>query len=132
MTLTDPIADFISRIKNAVRLGKESIDIPSSKVKESIAHLLKEKSYISHVEVLSKGARKTLRLSMKFIGKRKSAITDIVRVSRPGRRIYVGATKIPRVQSGYGVCVVSTPKGIMDDVSARKANVGGEILCRVW
>ena len=132
MTLTDPISDLLSRMKNAIRLGKEGIDVPSSKVKESIARLLKEKGYLSSVEVVSKGAKKTLRIGFIYVGKRKAAITDIVRVSRPGRRVYVASTKIPRVQSGYGISVVSTPKGIMDDLSARKAKLGGEVLCKVW
>ena len=132
MTLTDPISDFLSRVKNAVRLNKESIDLPSSKLKESLAQLLKANGYFSNVEVVSKGAKKTLRIALKYVGKRKAAITDLVRVSRPGRRVYLGSGKLPRVQSGYGISVISTPKGLMIDAIARKSNLGGEVLCKVW
>jgi len=132
MSVTDPIADFFSRIKNAIRLNRESMELPSSKIKVALCALLKDQGFISEFEVVSKGAKKTIRLSPKYVGKRKAALTDIVRVSRPGRRVYVASNNIPKVQSGYGVCVMSTPKGLMTDSAARKSKMGGEVLCKVW
>lgn len=130
--MTDPISDMLTRIRNAQRALLPAVEVPHSKVKESIAHILKSEGYVAEVTTDgTKAVKKTLKLKLKYQGK-KSVIEGLRRVSRPGLRQYVGATEIPRVLGGLGVAVVSTPEGVMTGTQARKKNLGGELLCYVW
>src|SRR6185503_19381611 len=128
--MIDPISDMLTRIRNAQRALLPAVEIPHSKMKESIAHILKKEGYVSEVTLAGKPF-KTIKLQLKYQGK-KSIIEGIKRVSRPGLRHYVGSTEIPRVRGGLGVAVVSTPEGVKSCNSARKKNLGGELLCYVW
>jgi len=131
--ITDPIADFLTRIRNAIRAGHTACEIPKSKLKENIAEVLKQEGYIQDYMVLDDRLQGLIRIELKFLDDGQlSAITGIERVSRPGRRAYAGAQDIPKILGGLGVAIVSTSKGLMSDRAARAANVGGEILCRVW
>ena len=121
---------MLTRIRNAQRALLPAVEIPHSKMKESIANILKKEGYVSEITVAGKPF-KTIKLQLKYQGK-KSVIEGIRRVSRPGLRQYVGATDIPRVRGGLGVAVVSTPEGVMTGTAARKKNLGGELLCYVW
>jgi len=128
--MIDPISDMLTRIRNAQRALLPTVELPHSKIKESIAQILKKEGYVAEVAVEGKGI-KTLKLRLRYQGK-KSVIEGLRRVSRPGLRRYVGATEIPRVLGGLGVAVVSTPEGVMTGTAARKKNLGGELLCYVW
>jgi small subunit ribosomal protein S8 len=128
--MIDPISDMLTRIRNAQRALLPVVEVPHSKMKESIAHILKKEGYIADVAVEGK-VPKVMKLKLKYQGK-KSVIEGIRRVSRPGLRQYVGATEIPRVRGGLGVAVVSTPEGVMTGNTARKKNLGGELVCYVW
>ena len=128
--MIDPISDMLTRIRNAQRALLPAVEIPHSKMKEVIAHILKKEGYVSDITVAGKPF-KTIKLQLKYQGK-KSVIEGIRRVSRPGLRHYVGATEIPRVRGGLGVSVVSTPEGVMTGTAARKKNLGGELLCYIW
>lgn len=132
MTLTDPIADMLSRIMNGIRGRSEGVEIPSSKMKAKIAEILKKEGYISDFEEAVKTGRKVLKLRFKYNGKSKNAINMVKRVSSPGRHIYVRGGKVPKVQSGFGTAVITTSKGIMPDKEARKLKIGGEVLFYVW
>jgi small subunit ribosomal protein S8 len=137
MTVIDPIADMLTRIRNAIMSGQSLTAMPFSKIKVEIAKILKEEGYIENYEVADgeKPDQKILRVRIKYIGdrrERKPVLTGIERVSRPGRRIYTKKQDIPWVLSGIGVAILSTPKGIMTGQRARQLNVGGEILCKVW
>src|SRR3954462_2545373 len=127
--MTDPIADMLTRIRNAHSALLPTVEMPHSKLKESIAHILKKEGYVMDVAV--EGAPKTIKLKLKYEG-RKGVIEGLRRVSTPGLRRYVGATKIPRVRGGLGTVIVSTSQGVMTGVQARKNNLGGELLCYVW
>ena len=126
----DPISDLLTRIRNAQSALLPAVEMPHSRMKESIAHILKKEGYVMDVAVEGKLPKK-IKLRLKYQGK-KSVIEGLRRISRPGLRHYVGATKIPRVLGGLGVAVVSTPEGVMTDVQARKKNLGGELLCYIW
>jgi len=128
--LTDPISDFLTRFKNAARAGNEEFSAPYSKIKADIARILQEEGYIWKFEVTT-GDRTELKVNPKYVDGR-SVLTDIKRVSRPGSRHYVGSTEVPRVMSGLGIAILSTPKGIMTGGSAKRQNVGGELLANVW
>ena len=128
--MTDPISDMLTRIRNAQRALLPNVVVPHSRIKESIALILRTEGYVTDVAVDSKAA-KTIKLKLKYEGK-KSVIEGMRRVSRPGLRQYVGATEIPRVRGGLGVAVISTPEGVMTGNQARKKNLGGEVLCYVW
>jgi len=128
--MIDPISDMLTRIRNAQRALLPTVEIPHSKMKESLAHILKKEGYVAEITVAGKPF-KTIKLQLKYQGK-KSIIEGIKRISRPGLRHYVGATDIPRVRGGLGVSVVSTPEGVMTGNNARKKNLGGELLCYVW
>jgi len=137
MSMTDPIADMLTRIRNAVMSGQALTAMPLSKVKVEIAKILKEEGYLENFEVADGGrpSQKVLRLKIKYIGERrerKPVLTGLERVSRPGRRVYTKKQEIPWVLSGIGVAILSTPKGIMTGQRARQLGVGGEILCKVW
>ena len=128
--MTDPISDMLTRIRNANRALLPAVAMPHSRVKESIAHILKREGYISDFAVEGKIPR-TMKLRLKYQGK-KSVIEGLRRISTPGLRRYVGATDIPRVRGGLGVAVISTSEGVMTGNQARKKNIGGEVLCHVW
>jgi small subunit ribosomal protein S8 len=128
--LTDPISDFLTRFKNAARAGNEEFTAPYSRIKADIANILKEEGYIWNFEV-DTGERTELRVKPRFVDGR-SVLTDLKRVSRPGRRHYVGAGEIPRVMSGLGIAILSTSKGVMSGGSAKRQNLGGELLAFVW
>jgi small subunit ribosomal protein S8 len=137
MSLTDPIADMLTRIRNAVMVGHSQVAMPSSKLKLEIAKILKDEGFLESFEVADaeSEARKTLRMKIKYVGDRRQRRPDISgleRVSKPGRRIYTKKTDIPWVLSGIGVAILSTPKGVMTGARARQLGVGGEILCKVW
>jgi small subunit ribosomal protein S8 len=128
--MTDPISDMLARIRNANRALLPGVDVPHSKIKESIASILKKEGYINDFAVEGK-IPKTIKVKLKYQGK-KSIIEGLKRVSTPGLRRYVGSTDIPRVRAGMGVAVLSTSEGVMTGVQARKKNIGGELLCYVW
>ncbi|MCL5666841.1 MAG: 30S ribosomal protein S8 [Patescibacteria group bacterium] len=128
---TDPIADMLTRIKNAVQARKAELVLPYSKFKAHLAELLKQEGFISgHAELI--GEHKVLQINLKYGPKGEPVISGIRRVSKPGQRIYLPADRLPRTNSGYGITVVSTSKGLLTDAQARKAKVGGEIVCQVW
>ncbi len=129
--MTDPIADMIARIKNAFLAGKHEVVIPHSKMKKAIAQLLTDNGYVSSFSVIEKKPQSEIVVKLKYIGK-NPAITEVRRVSKPGRRVYTSVKDIPRALGGYGVTIVSTSKGVMSDTEARKKRVGGEILCQIW
>lgn len=137
MSVNDPIADMLTRIRNAVMAGQVVVAMPASKIKLEIARILKEEGFIEDYEEVegSKPSHKTLRLRIKYVGERRQrrpVITGIERVSRPGRRVYTQKQNIPWVLSGIGVAILSTPKGVMTGQRARQLGVGGEIICKVW
>lgn len=130
--LTDPIADMLTRIRNANSRRHEFVDIPASKIKVSIAEILKDEGYIKDFEVLEDGVSKTIRIALKYINSKERVISGIRRISKPGLRIYVNSTELPRVLGGLGIAIISTSKGIMTDRDARAQKVGGEVICYVW
>jgi small subunit ribosomal protein S8 len=137
MSVNDPIADMLTRVRNAVMAGQSQIAMPSSKLKAEIAKILKDEGFLESFEVVDeeKSNFKVLRLKIKYIGERrerKAVLSGIERVSSPGRRIYTNKKEIPWVLSGLGVAILSTPKGVMTGARARQLGVGGEILCKVW
>lgn len=131
MFLTDPIADMLTRIRNANAVMHEKVDIPHSNLKEKIAEILKEEGYIANYKVVADGNKKNIRVYLKYEGKER-VIKGIKRISKPGRRVYASVEDMPRVLSGLGIAIVSTSRGIVTDRVARRDNVGGEILAFVW
>jgi len=132
MSMTDPLADMFTRIRNGSQARLESVDVPFSKMNQEIAKILKEEGFIKNFKVVSdEDGHQTIKIFLKYDSNRKGVI-HIKRVSKPGRRVYVGVDKIPFVMSGLGISILSTPKGILTDKVARKVNVGGELLCYVW
>jgi len=130
--MTDPLADMFTRIRNGSKAKFEKVDIPFSKLKREVAKILKEEGFIKNFKVVTdEDQHEKLRVFLKYDASRKEIIR-IRRISRPGRRIYVGKDHIASVMTGLGISILSTPKGILTDKSARKANVGGEVLCQVW
>jgi len=132
MYLTDPIADMLTRIRNASTAHHEFVDIPASKMKQNLAQILKQQGFVKDFEVLKDSRYPTLRLHLRYTGNREPVITGIRRVSKPGQRMYAKASAMPRVLGGLGVAIVSTPQGLMTGREARRKNVGGEVLCYVW
>lgn len=132
MSMTDPIADLLTRIRNGAHARKEQVDMPWSRVKTRIAEVLVAEGYLKEATVVDDGDRKVLRVWLRYDSGNRPVITGIQRVSRPSLRVYVGADKIPQVRRGLGINVVSTPAGIVTDRDARKLNMGGELLCSVW
>jgi small subunit ribosomal protein S8 len=130
--MTDPIADMLTRIRNAIAAKHSRVDIPGSKLKLEIARILKEEGYINNFVTKGEGAKFAIRIFLRYDAKGTSSITHLERVSRPSRRVYVGATEIPRVLGGYGVNIISTSKGLMSGKKARQENVGGEIIAQVY
>ncbi|MGA3129990.1 MAG: 30S ribosomal protein S8 [Terracidiphilus sp.] len=131
MSLTDPVADFLARIRNAIRARHQKLDVPASKLKAEIARILKEEGYISNYKVQEEEGKQVLRVYLKY-GGTEAAIRDLERISRPGCRVYVGRDEIKRVQGGLGISILTTPKGVMTGRQARREGVGGELLCEVW
>jgi small subunit ribosomal protein S8 len=137
MSVIDPIADMLTRIRNGLLVGQPMVAMPTSKLKAEIARIMKEEGYIDGYEIVDgeKPAQQVLRVRLKYVGERREkhpVITGLERVSRPGRRTYSRKQDIPHVLSGIGVAIISTPKGVMTGVRARQLGVGGEILCKVW
>ena len=131
MSLNDPIADMLTRIRNAARVRKEEVMIKASKICEGIANVLKQEGYITDYDRIEDGKQGLIRIKLKYDLEGQSVISDIQRSSKPGCRIYLSVDKLPRVMAGMGIAIVSTSKGVMSDKSCREANVGGEILCTV-
>lgn len=130
--MTDPIADMLTRIRNAIAAKHSRVDIPGSKLKLEIARILKEEGYINNFVTKGEGVKFAIRIFLRYDAKGTSSITHLERVSRPSRRVYVGATEIPRVLGGYGVNIISTSKGLMSGKKARQENIGGEVIAQVY
>lgn len=131
--ITDPISDMLTRIRNATRAKHTRVDLPASKLKVEIARILKEEGYISSLKVVEDGkVKKTLRLTLRYTPDKKSVISSLRRISKPGCRVYVGKTAIRPILGGMGTSILTTPRGVMTGQAARKAGLGGEILCEVW
>lgn len=132
MQITDPIADMLTRIRNAGTAKHDTVDIPASKIKKAIADILVEEGYVKSYQLIDDGTQGIIRVTLKYLPGKEKAIMGLKRVSKPGLRIYAGATELPRVLNGLGIAIISTSKGVMTDKKARKANVGGEVLAFVW
>lgn len=132
MQITDPIADMLTRIRNAGTARHESVDVPASKMKKAIAQILLDEGYIKAFQLVDDGTQGLIRITLKYGANRIKAITDLKRVSKPGLRVYAGAQELPRVLHGLGIAIVSTSKGVMTDKKARELNIGGEVLAFVW
>ncbi len=135
MTMSDPIADMLTRVRNALMVGHPTVSIPSSKIKVAIAKILREEGFIVGYRVTKDRLRPQLQIKLKYVGERKerhSVITQLKRVSKPGRRVYSRVSEIPWVRSGMGITIVTTPKGVLTGQQARRLGVGGEVLCYVW
>ena len=132
MVMTDPIADFLTRIRTANTVYMEKVEIPASKTKLNLANILKEEGYIKDVEYIEDGKQGFLRLYLKYGANREKVITGLKRISRPGLRVYAQKDELPKVLGGLGIAIISTSKGLMTDKDARKAGVGGEVMCYIW
>ena len=132
MRLTDPVADFLTRIRNAIRSRHQKVDVPASKLKLEMARILKEEGFISNFKAAEEEGHKVLRLYLKYGPNNEAAISRLERVSKPGCRVYVGRTEIPRVLGGMGINILTTPRGVMTGRDARKQGVGGEVLCEIY
>jgi len=132
MRLTDPVADMLARIRNAIRARHQKVDIPASRLKTEIARILKEEGYIANFKPADEEGQKVLRVYLKYGNNNEAVITNLARVSRPGCRVYVRRTEIPRVLGGMGINILTTPKGVMTGRQARRQGLGGELLCEVW
>jgi len=132
MRLTDPVADMLARIRNAISARHQKVDIPTSKLKTEIARILKEEGYIANFKAMEEGGHKILRVYLKYDNNNEAAISNVERVSRPGCRVYVRRSDIPRVLGGLGINILTTPRGVMTGKQARREGVGGELLCQVW
>ena len=132
MQITDPIADMLTRIRNAGMARHDTVDVPASKMKTSIAEVLLNEGYIKSFQLIDDGTQGVIRITLKYLPGKEKAITGLRRVSKPGLRVYAGADELPRVLKGLGIASVSTSKGIMTDKQARKEHVGGEVLAFVW
>lgn len=129
---SDPIADMLTRVRNAITARHPKVDVPASKLKTEIARILKEEGYIANYKVAEEGVKKVIKIYLKYAPDNSPVITKIERVSRPGCRNYTGKDEIPRVQGGIGISILTTPQGVMTGRKARKEGVGGEVLCKVW
>ena len=132
MHITDPIADMLTRIRNAGTARHATVDVPASGMKKAIAQILLEEGYIKAYDMIDEGVQGTIRITLKYNANKEKAITGLRRVSKPGLRVYAGADELPRVLKGLGIAIVSTSKGIMTDQKAREMHVGGEVLAFVW
>ena len=132
MVMTDPIADFLTRIRNANTVRQDKVEVPASRIKQGLANILKDEGLIKDVEYIEDGKQGILRLYLKYGSNREKVITGLKRISKPGLRVYARKDQVPKVLGGLGVAVVSTSKGLMTDKQARKEGLGGEILCYIW
>ena len=132
MVMTDPIADMLSRIRNSNNAKHETVDIPASNIKKSLANILLEEGFVKNVEEIDSGAQGTIRIELKYGDNKQKTITGLKRISKPGLRVYVKGEEVPKVLGGLGIAILSTSKGVMTDKQARNENVGGEVLCYVW
>lgn len=132
MTMTDPIADYLTRVRNSLAAGKDRCDVPASRIKLELSKILQEEGFIRSFKVLNEGPQPTLRVYLRYSAEGEPAIHGLERVSKPGRRVYRMVAELPKVRGGIGVAVVSTSKGLMTDTKAREMRVGGEVMCRVW
>jgi small subunit ribosomal protein S8 len=132
MSMTDPLADMLTRIRNGIMAKFTKVDVPASGMKISLAKIMKEEGYIKNYKVIKDRRQGILRLFLRYDENQKSIISGLERVSKPSRRMYVGCNDIPKVQNGLGISIVSTSKGVITDREARKTGVGGEVICRVW
>lgn len=132
MQITDPIADMLTRIRNANTAKHETVDIPASNMKKSIAEILNEEGYIAGYQVIDDGKQGVIRIALKYGPNKEKVISGLKRVSKPGLRIHTGAEELPRVLKGLGIAIISTSKGVMTDKAARKLNIGGEVLAFIW
>jgi small subunit ribosomal protein S8 len=130
--MTDPIADMLTRVRNAIKARHPKVDVPASRTKAEIARILKEEGYIMNFKVAEEGVKKVIKIYLKYQPNNKAVISQLERVSRPGCRVYVGCEDIPRVLGGLGVNILTTPRGVMTGRDARKAGIGGEVLCQIW
>lgn len=132
MTMTDPIADMLTRIRNANTVGHETVEIPASKIKKSIAGILTEEGYIKGFEVIEDDKQGMIRVEMKYGPNKEKVISGIKKISKPGLKVYAKATDVPKVLGGLGIAIISTSSGVISDREARKLGVGGEVICYVW
>lgn len=132
MTMTDPIADMLTRIRNANTVGHETVEIPASKMKKAIAEILKEEGYLTDFEVIEDDKQGMIKVTMKYGANKEKVISGIKKISKPGLKVYAKAGEVPKVLGGLGIAIVSTSKGIVSDKEARKLGVGGEVICYVW
>jgi len=130
--MTDPIADMLTRIRNALTAGHENVQIPSSGIKKEIARILSEEGYVQEYSVTERGSGQEIDVILKYSGNRKPVITGLERISTPGRRVYCQKDEVPVVLNGLGVAIVSTSQGLLTDQRCREAGVGGEVVCKVW
>ena len=132
MRLTDPVADMLTRLRNSLHARHQKVDVPASKLKLEIARVLKEEGYISNFKSTEEDGHKVIRIYLKYGSSNEAAISNVTRVSSPGCRVYVRRTEIPRVLGGLGINILTTPRGVMTGRAARKAGLGGELLCEIW
>ena len=132
MQITDPIADMLTRIRNAGAARHATVDVPASKMKKAIAQILLDEGYIKAYEIVEDGVQGTIKITLKYTANREKAISGLRRVSKPGLRVYAGADELPRVLKGLGIAIISTSKGVMTDKKARELHIGGEVLAFVW
>ena len=132
MQITDPVADMLTRIRNANTAKHESVDVPASNLKKAIAKILLDEGYIKSYEVVEDGTQGIIRIQLKYLAGKEKVISGLRRVSKPGLRVYAGADELPKVLKGLGIAIVSTSKGVMTDKAARAAHIGGEVLAFVW
>jgi small subunit ribosomal protein S8 len=129
---TDPVADFLTRVRNAINARHQKVDAPASKLKTELARILKEEGFIANYKAVEEDGRKLIRVYLKYGSDNVSPISNVTRISRPGCRVYVGSKEIPRVLGGLGISILTTPKGVMTGRQARKEGVGGEVLCEIY
>ena len=132
MVMTDPIADLLTRVRNANTVGHEVVDVPASKIKKGILEIMLNEGYIKRFEEYNDGTMPMLRITMKYGESKERVITGLKRISKPGLRVYTSKDEIPKVLNGLGTAIISTPKGLLVDRDARKVNVGGEVICYIW
>lgn len=130
--VTDPVADMLTRVRNGIRARHARVEMPSSQLKVEIARILKDEGYIGNYKVAEEGKKKLLRINLRYDTEGLSVISALQRVSKPGRRVYVGKNEVPKVLGGLGVAILTTPQGVMTGKAARRAGVGGELICNVW
>ncbi len=129
---SDPISDMLTRLRNAIAAKHPKVDVPGSKLKTEIARILKEEGYIANYKIADEGAKRVIKIYLKYTASNEAVISHIQRVSKPGCRVYVGSKEIPKVLGGLGINILTTPQGVMTGKTARKTGVGGELLCHVW